>query len=137
MVNVLIVDDEQVVIDGYKSAIKNFNSLADADMQIQLTTSRDSESALKKLELTRFDVFIIDIDLPGKDGIELAEMIRNKHPHAPMIFQTSIDHEVVIEYAMTKIKALDYIKKPYPRARIISLLYDIIANINKSEDKHD
>ena len=65
----------------------------------------------------RYDLFILDVQMPGMDGFEVAKSIRENQPNAILLFLSS--H---LDYAMEgyKVRALRYVSKldietPYPR----------------------
>ncbi len=49
----------------------------------------DGEEGLKKLETETYDLILMDIELPGKDGIEVTSIIKSKNKNVPVIALTS------------------------------------------------
>ena len=49
----------------------------------------DGEEAIKKFENDIYDLVIVDIELPGMDGVEVAKIIKNKNKKLPVIALTS------------------------------------------------
>ncbi|HLB70065.1 MAG: response regulator [Candidatus Methanoperedens sp.] len=49
----------------------------------------DGENALRKLENETFDLILMDIELPGMDGVEVTKIIKAKHRNLPVIALTS------------------------------------------------
>ncbi len=100
---IMIVDDEPSVRDSLCKWFKLDNYRVD--------TAEDAESALKKLQENSWDIIFLDIKMPGMDGIELQERIKQ--------IDKSIITIIITAYASvdTAIKALkegafDYITKP-------------------------
>jgi len=74
-------------------------------------TAIDGEEAIRKIDKEVYDLIIMDIELPGKDGVEVTKIIKAKYKHIPVIALTS--------YAMKGDKERflsagfdDYIAKP-------------------------
>ena len=72
-ISVFIVDDHQVVLDG-------LSSMLEQNEEIKLSgQAMNGPDALEFLKKHKVDVAIIDINLPGMDGVELCQNIINKH----------------------------------------------------------
>lgn len=100
---ILIVDDEP--------SITEFVSYAMQKEGYQTEIASDGEEALRKIEQQHFDLFILDIMLPGIDGYELCRRIRAKMS-TPILFLSARDTElnkvVGLEFG-----ADDYLAKPF------------------------
>lgn len=82
-IRLFIVDDHPVVINGIQSAFQGHD-------QIQLVGSvLNGEEALHWLSEEDADVLLLDVNLPGKDGIELCRIIRKKYPELKIIGLTT------------------------------------------------
>lgn len=85
MINVAIVDDQVIILNGLQKI------LADAG-QINITeVYNNGEHLLEGLEKSLPDVLLLDIQMPGKTGIELAGIISKKYPSIKMIALTNVD----------------------------------------------
>jgi DNA-binding NtrC family response regulator len=100
---ILIVDDEKVVRD---SLSKWF--LEDG---FQVGTAENASEALKRLQVQKWDVILLDIKMPGMDGIELQPRIKEIDPAAAIIFITA---HASVDSAIQALKAgaFDYVTKP-------------------------
>lgn len=79
MLRILIVDDHAVVREGLKRIIDNFPGMkvgADADNPSQ---------AMHLLETGPWDAVVLDLDLPGRGGMELLHDIKHGHPGVPVL----------------------------------------------------
>jgi signal transduction histidine kinase len=106
LVNILLVDDEARNLD----VLESFLSSADYNLVRALT----AEEALLLLLEGEFAVIVLDIQMPGMSGIELANLIkqRKRTQHIPIIFLTAYyqeDKDVLEGYG---IGAVDYLTKP-------------------------
>ena len=100
---ILIVDDEP--------SITEFVSYAMQKESYQTEIASDSEEALRKIEQQHFDLFILDIMLPGIDGYELCRRIRAKMS-TPILFLSARDTELNKVVGL-ELGADDYLAKPF------------------------
>jgi two-component system, NtrC family, nitrogen regulation response regulator NtrX len=107
---VLIVDDE----DNIRLSLKG--SLEDEGFYVMQAST--GEDALKIIEKQDVDIVLLDIWMPGIDGIETLQEIKKTNPDLPVIIMTghgSIDAAV----KTTRLGALDFLEKPLDLNRII------------------
>lgn len=100
---ILIVDDEP--------SITEFVSYAMQKEGYQTEIASDGEEALRKIEQHHFDLFILDIMLPGIDGYELCRRIRAKMS-TPILFLSARDTELNKVVGL-ELGADDYLAKPF------------------------
>ncbi len=100
----LVVDDEPNICDAVKRALERVG--------YPVETAPDAQSALKSLERGTTDLVLCDIKLPGMDGMELLDRIKESHPGMLVIMITGY---ASIESAVAAIKhgATDYLPKPF------------------------
>ena len=101
--SILIVDDEKVVRD---SLTKWF--LEDG---YRVGAAENATDALKQMQAQPWDIILLDIKMPGMDGMELQERIRELDPQATIIFITA---HASVDTAVQALKhgAFDYVTKP-------------------------
>lgn len=85
MINVAIVDDQVIILNGLQKI------LAEADHINVSALYNNGDQLLEGLELSQPDVLLLDIQMPGKSGIELAAIISKKYPAIKMIALTNVD----------------------------------------------
>lgn len=85
MINVAIVDDQVIILNGLQKI------LADAKHINVTAVYNNGDQLLEALEKSRPDVLLLDIQMPGKSGIELAGLISKKYPTVKMIALTNVD----------------------------------------------
>jgi DNA-binding NtrC family response regulator len=122
---ILIVDDEisvrsslsqWFIEDGFESEV-----------------AENGEEALRKLTDTEFDIVLIDIKMPGMDGIELQRKLREKAPQSVVIIMTayaSVDTAV----EALKLGAYDYITKPFDPDDLARLVRNALKAKNLTEE---
>jgi len=110
MKTVLIVDDEQDIREALKGVFR--------DEGFEVKTAGSAEEALKRLDSAPPDLVLLDIWLPGIDGIAALKEIKARHPNLPVIM---ISGHANIETAVrtTKLGAYDFIEKPLSLDKVI------------------
>ena len=82
MAKILVVDDEEV--------IRNICLRVLAQASHDVTQAEDGQSALNKMAEQDFDLFLIDVKMPGIDGIAVANAVRERWPRAPIIIMSGV-----------------------------------------------
>jgi DNA-binding NtrC family response regulator len=100
---ILIVDDETGVRESLRMVLK------DAYDSVAVASGAD---ALEALASGPFDVVLLDIVMPGMDGLELLEEVRSRYPRVPVIMLTATKTVKTAVGAM-KLGAFDYVTKPF------------------------
>lgn len=120
MIHILIADDEMIeraVL--YKTLRQN---LGDRCTIFQAENGRE---ALEIYEQEGIQIAILDIEMPGIDGIQAAEAIRKKDKNCCIIFLTAFDEFAYAKKAIT-VRALDYLLKPYDENELMLVLEEAI-----------
>ena len=111
--NVLLVDDEVEFLDTLVKRIQQRN--------VNATGVKSGEEALGFLEKNPVDVVVLDVRMPGMDGIETLRVLKRQHPLTEVIMLTGhASLEVAIEGM--ELGAFDYLMKP---VEIDDLLYKL------------
>ena len=106
---ILVVDDDEM-------NLKRTQMILEREYDVILAIS--GQEALKKLGRTRIDLILLDIAMPGMDGIETFEYMRMLLVDTPVIFLTASGDENDVRSAI-KLGAVDYLKKPYPPQELL------------------
>jgi DNA-binding NtrC family response regulator len=116
---ILIVDDDIVVRD---SLGKWFESEG-----FRVSIAPGAAAALEMLANRRFDLALVDIKMPGVDGIELQAKLREIDPSMPVIIMTGF---ASVETAVRALKngAYDYITKPFDPDELVHLVNKAISH---------
>ncbi|RJR23060.1 MAG: DNA-binding response regulator [Nitrospiraceae bacterium] len=128
---ILIVDDEQDIAEllSYNLSKEGFD----------VTTALDGESALKQIKRKIFDLIILDLMLPGIQGMELCRMLRNdpKTKSLPIIILTAKTDEIDRILGL-ELGADDYITKPFSPRELIARMKAVLRRSARAvaEDKH-
>ncbi len=100
---ILLVDDERDFLDVMSERIEARG--------MQVTTAESAVEALKEVESAGFDAIILDLMMPGMDGLETLKAIKKKNPDLQVILLTG--HATVEKgVEAMKLGAMDFIEKP-------------------------
>jgi DNA-binding NtrC family response regulator len=108
--SILVVDDE--------SAIRENLELLLSDANYKVTLAENGTEGLKKLESEFFDLVLLDVMMPDKNGLEVLREIHLSSPETAIIMITAFG---TIENAVTAIKAgaADYVTKPWDNEKLL------------------
>ena len=99
-----VIDDEPVIHDVLAQL------LTSEGYEVEISAS--GEEAMEKFPSQSFDVILLDLLMPGMDGIEVLRRIKKVDPLAPVIIITAYG-SVESAISAMKIGALDYVQKPF------------------------
>ena len=100
---VLIADDEPLAAERLQLL------LARADGAQLVGTASDGDSAINLTEALQPDVLLLDIAMPGLDGIGVARALAEQNPSPAVVFVTAFDQFAVAAF---EVEAVDYLMKP-------------------------
>lgn len=110
MIRVMVVDNEKLARENLTRLI----SLHD-DFKV-VETAVDGVDALEKIKNNPVDVIFLDIEMPEKNGIEVASELIKNYPNPPkVVFATAYNQYAVEAFEHN---AIDYILKPYQKDRL-------------------
>ncbi len=114
---ILIVDDEEDV----RLFVADFLG----EREFQVTTAESAEDALEKFKKSTYDIVLLDVMMPGMDGIQCLELIKKDYPKTAVIMITALKDEVRMAKAK-KLGAVQYIIKPFSLTYLETELMNII-----------
>ena len=112
-VKVLIVDDHEVVRLGLKAALEP------EDDMLVVGDVGNAEVAVREAEIKQPDVVLMDVRMPGTDGIQACRMIRELLPDVKVVMLTSFSDEQAV-FASIMAGAYGYLLKGTRRAELLS-----------------
>ncbi len=117
-VHILIVDDERVMRDSLSEWLREDG--------YEVVAVEDGAQALEKVRKERWDVLLVDLKMPGMDGIEVLDKVKKTNKETPVIIMTAY---ATVDSAVEAMKkgAYDYIVKPFNPEEIGLAIRKIIA----------
>lgn len=114
---ILVVDDEEALVRliSYNLAKEGFI----------ITTTEDGNEAWKKIKTDKPDLVILDLMLPGKDGLEICRDMRRDNIDTPIIMLTARDEEIDKVLGL-ELGADDYMTKPFSVRELIARVKAIL-----------
>jgi DNA-binding response OmpR family regulator len=108
---VLVVEDEQKVANALREGLE--------DERYEVIVERTGEAAFFRINTETFDVILLDLTLPGRDGIEILSALRQRGLKTPVLVLTARDtvHDRVIGLDAG---ADDYLVKPFAFAELLA-----------------
>jgi DNA-binding NarL/FixJ family response regulator len=95
MIKVLIVDDHPVVRKGVKEILSD-------EPDIDIVEAADGQQVLSLVSERSFNLVVLDLDLPGKHGLELLKEIKHRRPQLPVLILSIYPEE---QFAVRVLKA--------------------------------
>ncbi|MGN0280597.1 MAG: response regulator [Lachnospiraceae bacterium] len=129
MYKIMLADDEGIVIDSLKFIIeKEFGD------ECQIEYAKTGRSVIELAENYRPDIAIMDIQMPGINGIDAMKEIRANNKNIIFIVMSAYDK---FDYAKEAIKlgVMEYITKPMEKNKIIAALQKAMGKIDKERMK--
>jgi DNA-binding NtrC family response regulator len=127
IVNILLVDDEVGFIETMTKRL--------ARRELNVVTALSGPEALQRLqEKGKIEVVILDVKMPGMDGIETLAEIKRYHPLVEVIMLTG---HATVESAIEGMKrgAFDYLMKPCDFEQLLSKVGEAAARKRRHEEK--
>jgi DNA-binding NtrC family response regulator len=124
---VLLVDDEEPFVETLAKRLTK--------RELNILTAFSGPEALEKLEKdSRVDVVVLDVKMPGMDGIEALKQIKANYPLVEVIMLTG---HATVESAIEgmKLGALDYLMKPCDMEILMNKVREAASKKRKHEEK--
>jgi DNA-binding NtrC family response regulator len=127
---VLLVDDEAPFLETLSKRIAKRN--------LKVSTALSGSEALDKLKAgggaSNYDVVILDVKMPGMDGLETLAAIKQKHPNMEVIMLTG---HATVESAIEGMKtgAFDYLMKPCDIDLLLAKIDRAVVKKREHEEK--
>jgi DNA-binding NarL/FixJ family response regulator len=96
MINILIADDHTIVREGLKQILAETADMVVTDEAV------NGLDVVEKAAKQNFDVVLLDISMPGRNGLDVLKQLRAEHPHLPVLILSMYSEE---QYAMRALRA--------------------------------
>lgn len=114
---ILVVEDEQKVADALREGLE--------DERYDVVVERTGEAAFFRVNTETFDVVLLDLTLPGRDGLEILRALRQRRMETPVLVLTARDS---LEDRVTGLDsgADDYLVKPFAFAELLARIRALV-----------
>lgn len=127
MFQLLIVDDE---IESLEWLVELFEN---CEEEIAIYTASRSRKALELLDEIKFDIVLTDIQMPGMNGLELYEKIKEKWSHIRIVFLTGYStHDIL--YQVTQDKNIRYLLKTESPNKIVQTVLEVHKELLEEQE---
>ena len=123
--HILVIDDD----DGIRSLVKKYLN----ENGFLVSTANSAEEASEKIKIVKFDLIILDIMMPGKNGLEFIEENKKKLETPIILLTAKGEANERIEGLETG--ADDYLPKPFEPKELILRIQNILQKIKKNDVK--
>lgn len=129
MIRILICDDEGIVRESLKFIIQQ-----SFQEECELAFAKNGRTAMELADVFRPDVVLMDIQMPGVNGIEAMRGIRAKYENIVFIVLTAYDK---IEYTQSSIDigVMAYLTKPIKRKELVETLQKAMRIVDRQKEK--
>jgi len=124
--NILLVEDDKRISDFVVKGLQENN--------YSVTLAVSAEEARDLLEETKWDLILLDIMLPGMDGVQFAKMVRYKKNHTPILILSALSDSEEIVNALDS-GADDYLIKPFHFKELLSRIKAITRRAKLDYDR--
>ena len=127
MKTVLVVDDEPGIIEIARDYLEHAG--------FGVITATDGPSALTAIRVRKPDVLVLDLGLPGMDGLDVARAVRHDSS-LPIIMLTARDDELDRVLGL-EIGADDYVTKPFSPRELVARIRAILRRVDRQQEPSD
>ena len=119
-IRVLLCDDQALVTDGLQLILET-----DASIEV-VGAASDGSQAVELAARLKPDIVLMDLKMPGMNGVQATYAIRRDHPEIPVLVLTTFDDDAWVLDAIRS-GAAGYLLKDTPRDRLITAIKDTVA----------
>lgn len=123
---ILIVDDEESIVTLLKYNIDQAG--------YETVVAYSGTEALEKASNASFDMIVLDVMLPGMDGMEVCKQLRQKHIETPILMLTAKDDEFDKVLGL-ELGADDYLTKPFSPREVVARIKAILRRIGRESNE--
>jgi two-component system invasion response regulator UvrY len=120
MIKILVVDDHPIVRKGMRQILAD-----DPDLEVAAEAETGAD-ALAKARAESWDVVLLDLSMPGSDGLEVLKQFRSEHPHLPILVLSTYPEE---QFAVRAIRggASGYLTKNSAPEQLVTAIRRVLS----------
>src|SRR5580704_11967613 len=123
--SILVIDDEAEIREGLELLLKTEG--------YRVSMADTAQSGLSRLGEQPYDLLLLDVSLPDRNGIELLKDIRRQDPHLPIVLITAYG-SIEMARAAFKSGAMDYITKPWSNDELLAQVAQAVESHRLREE---
>ncbi|MDO4338233.1 MAG: LytTR family DNA-binding domain-containing protein [Eubacteriales bacterium] len=131
MVRILILDDDKFYLEKAKKLTEDY--FTKKGIPCRVDTYQSAEWVIAGLKEEFYDLYILDVEMEGKNGIEVAKEIRRLYPEPVIIFITNYVDYAVEAY---EVNTYRYIPKEVMDKKLVAAYETIIPSILEKEEQY-
>jgi len=122
---ILIIDDEAAI----RESLETLLTLEGYTVEM----APEGDAGLERIDRFSYDLVLLDLALPGKNGLEILHLIRERHPDLPVIMITAYGKvDNVVEAIRTG--AQNFVQKPWDNEKLLADIRSAIARFHAEEE---
>ncbi|WP_436775509.1 response regulator transcription factor [Yinghuangia sp. YIM S09857] len=121
---VLVVEDEPTIAEAVAARLRAEG--------FRTAVATDGPAAVALAEQTRPDMVVLDVMLPGLDGLEVCRRIHAAHPAVPVLMLTARDDETDLLVGLA-VGADDYMTKPFSMRELVARVHVLLRRMERAE----
>jgi DNA-binding NtrC family response regulator len=125
-VKILIVDDDPIVLDSCKRVFEA------EGFEVSLVPSADQ--ALTAMENNAFDILLIDVKMPERDGMYLIRAVKKQWPEVPIVVMSGYPTPETIAEGL-HLGAEEFIAKPFTPDELLKIVHEVLQKGEDHENK--
>ncbi len=117
-IRILVVDDQKMIREGLKALIKTESNLE------VIGTAENGEDAIKQVEDLKPDVVLMDMEMPGMDGVTATKIICQKFPQVKVLVLSTFDTQDYVSHSLSS-GAMGYLLKGTPAQELTTAIQSV------------
>ena len=118
---ILVVDDEPLILYGIEKILNKF---------AEVKTVGSAEDALEEIETQHYDLCLLDVILPGMNGLEAMKIINKRSPNTKVAIMTGSSLDEDMHREINEL-AYEFVEKPFELSRIRNIAEKVAATLKE------
>lgn len=115
MIRIILIDDQKLIRQGLKALLE-----IDPDIQV-VGSASDGQSGIEQVEVLKPDIVLVDVRMPGMDGVTATRIICERFPNTKVIILSGYDDEEYLADALRS-GAKGYLLKDTPAEELVNVI---------------